>query len=480
MEEKIIKSAQKQTIAAWIDLLNKIRIDEIVSKLESQEIKYADAMDIFAELKRSIADDIVYKNRGGEKGIHGFIGERLQVYIENAKSVALGKVKEYKLIDDNGAVDYLRGNTPIQQKARMLFCSLTSIREHSDTYIHFVENGGIYQVPKDFYCRIEKLWELSEEKILQLKESNKEDYLLYKYINVFREKTNITIDQIEPMDFTYEEIQKINYEKTIAYREKEIKDENDKIKKQIAKNQQGSLKELGKVTLVSAGIEGGMNFILSVKKKMSEGKSINEFTEQDWKEVGIDTGKATLKGGIRGASVYLFTNMTLTPANVASAYVTAAFNIASQMKQLKNNNISEEEFLINCEIACLDVVISSTASMIGQTLIPIPALGAVIGNITGEFLYKLWRDVDEKETNALIDVHRTEVELLNKQLDEKYLKFILELKEKFNEFNDIEKLAFDKNVNIAFERSIELAIYIGVPYEKILKNNNERDNYFLS
>ena len=60
--------------------------------------------------------NLLLQNRGGTTGMHGFIGERVQVSFSNARAVMQGQEKAYTLIDDNGMTDYLRGNTLIQQK----------------------------------------------------------------------------------------------------------------------------------------------------------------------------------------------------------------------------------------------------------------------------------------------------------------------------------------------------------------------------
>ncbi len=126
--------------------------------------------------------------------------------------------------------------------------------------------------------------------------------------------------------------------------------------------------------------------------KKEKEKKFSEFTSDDWKEIGVDSGKGTIKGGIRGGAIYVLTNFTATPANVASAYVTAAFGVAEQVKQLEAGSISEEDFVINCETVCLDVTVSAISSAAGQVIIPIPVLGAVIGNIAGEFVYELCKN----------------------------------------------------------------------------------------
>ena len=130
-----------------------------------------------------------------------------------------------------------------------------------------------------------------------------------------------------------------------------------------------------------------MSFCLEVHKKLKSGKKLSEFTSDDWKDVGIETALGGGKGAIRGATIYGMTNFSATPAAVASALVTATFGIVSQASLLRQGKISNEDFIINSEIVCLDVSVSAISSMMGQIIIPIPVLGAIIGNATGMFMY---------------------------------------------------------------------------------------------
>lgn len=208
-------------------------------------------------------------------------------------------------------------------------------------------------------------------------------------------------------------------------------------------------------------------------------KKFSEFTADDWKEIGVDTGKGTVKGGIRGGSIYVLTNFTATPANVASAYVTAAFGIASQVKALEEGKVSQEDFVINCETVCLDVTVSAIASVAGQVLIPIPVLGAVIGNVAGEFVYELCKKQGALQSQKIIEGYNAEMAQLNQQLDIQLLKVVLEIQKALERFKDLEKLAFDEDVNIAFEGAVELAVEVGVSSDKILKTKDDIDNFFL-
>jgi len=173
-------------------------------------------------------------------------------------------------------------------------------------------------------------------------------------------------------------------------------------------------------------------------------------------------------------------NFTATPANVASAYVTAAFGVASQAKALERGEISKEDFVINCEAVCLDVAVSAIASIAGQIIIPIPILGAVVGNVAGEFMYEICKKQAGMRSQEIIAGYYKEMEQLNQQLDIKYVKVVLEIERLLKRFTDLEKLAFDEDINKAFLASATLAIESGVDESQILKTKADIDDFFLN
>ena len=54
------------------------------------------------------------------------------------------------------------------------------------------------------------------------------------------------------------------------------------------------------------------------------------------------------------------------------------------------------------------------------------------------------------------------------------------LEESFKKFKSMMELAFNPDINKAFEASIEFARFNGVAEERILKSKTEIDAYFLS
>ena len=194
--EQILKSSQEQAVAAWVDRLNQIRLDKLLEKLASQDINLDQALAELQQMKENICS-LITNNRGGIKGLHGFIAEATEVGIENARNLIKGLDANCKWVNNNGPADLLRGNTEIQQKFVRAggHFGLEAVREHLEKYPYFIKDGGKYQLPKDFYEEIQRLLELSQEDAA--KESTR-TYGLWKWIQKFFSESGIKPDNIEP------------------------------------------------------------------------------------------------------------------------------------------------------------------------------------------------------------------------------------------------------------------------------------------
>ena len=477
---RILKSTQEQAVASWIDQLNQLRLDELVAKLNAQDINLEGALEALETLKLDVFHEVVSRNRGGDKGMHGFIAERAQVGIENARKLIVGAKPEYFLIDDNGPVDYLRGDIQIQQKFVQNTLGLGAIKEHLAKYPDFLEKGGVYQIPKDYYEKFQEILSISPEDAAKLTRNSDPSITLWRSVHNLIDEMGIDPADIpiEPTVVDYSEVQLGTYEDTVDKEADSIKDKDQELRDEAHQQSKPSLQEGLKATAVSAAIEGGMSFCLGVHGKLKSGKKLSEFTSDDWKDVGLDTVAGGGKGAVRGASIYALTNFTATPAAVASALVTATFGIAAQARLLQQGKISNEDFIINSEVVCLDVSVSAISSLMGQVMIPIPVLGAVIGNAAGMFMYGIAKNNLSKQEQLLISDFNSTIDQLNKQLDERYLVLIELLESEFAKFKSVLDLAFDLDVNVAFAGSIALAQYVGCDRDKILYDKPAVDAYF--
>lgn len=91
-----------------------------------------------------INEDIIEHNRGGFKGMHGFIAEVAECGVTNARRVVEGKAPNCIWINDNGPTDIVCDGVNIQQKfvANGNHLSLEAIRKHYDTYPWYLEKWG--------------------------------------------------------------------------------------------------------------------------------------------------------------------------------------------------------------------------------------------------------------------------------------------------------------------------------------------------
>lgn len=112
---QILRTTQEQALAAWVDWLNQQRLNEFLAKLAEQDMNLEQALAELQKMKIDIAL-LLASNRGGEKGIHGFLAEAAEAGIENARNLIRGLDAACKWINDNGSADLLRNGVEIQQK----------------------------------------------------------------------------------------------------------------------------------------------------------------------------------------------------------------------------------------------------------------------------------------------------------------------------------------------------------------------------
>lgn len=483
--DKITKSNQEQATASWINYLNQIRLDQLTKILNQQNINLDNALVTVNKTLNTINKEIIFngKGRGGKKGMHGFIAEVAECGIGNARQEILGKQPNYVWIDDNGPIDLIRGDANIQQKFvnSGSHLSLEAIKKHHEAYPWFLNKNNVYQIPKDHYDKIKYYLSISENEANKMPTQTGEFSLKqWKEVHAFFEQGDIPLEKIEPSILKYDEVQRGEIEETISLEKKSIKKTDKEVRKKAYDNSKPSLLEGGKIAITSSAIEGGTTFIIKIIKKQKAGRKIQDFDTDDWREILAETSTSTVKGGIRGISVYALTNYTATPASVANSVVTCSFGIAELANHFRKGEISEDEFLMKSEIVCLDTSISALSSFMGQALIPIPVLGAIIGNTIGNLMYQITKDNLSKYEKKLIKKYLTEIDEHNHQLDKEYYKIINDLTINLNLYMNMLEKAFTPDYRLALDNSVQLAICLGVNENNLLKNVEEIDNYFLN
>lgn len=481
--EKIIKSNQEQAVGSWINYLNQERLNKLVDTLSQQTENFKEAIKSIDIAFESIKDSIIDRNRGGAKGMHGFIAEIAECGIGNARQQINGDLPSYSWINDNGPVDFTRAGIDIQQKFVNSggHLSLQAIREHLSKYPDYISNGGIYQIPEDHYEKIKYLLEMPKEVAYKMQTSDGEFSLnQWREVHQFFESGVFSVNTVEPSLLAYDSVQANRIESTLDLEKRDLENKNEQNRAEAHNESMPNLKEGVQATLISAAIEGGTAFYMSVAKKRKSGKKIKDFDSNDWKDIIGESGEKFIRGGVRGASIYTLTNFTATPAAVASAIVTASYGVADQVHLYRIGKISETEFLENSELLCLDASVSALSSFIGQAIIPIPVLGAVIGNTVGTVMYQIGKDKFSDNEQRILRLYAESMQKLDASLEEEYQELIMLLNKEVEMYMSFMEDSFSANVGVAFEGSINLALSLGIPKDEILDSHDKIKAFFLN
>ena len=463
---KIAKSTQEQAVAAWIDFRNVLRLHELAEKLANQDINFEAAMTELQKLKVFVSDPTHIL--GSIKQKHGEIAEHIQVAFMNAEQRIVGQAASHTF-DGVGRLapeDYLRFGKMVQSKFYMgVSGTLTAIADHLDTYPWFLDEGGSYDIAKNHYEKLMRIYKCGTTGAA-LTDSDRK---LYEAIKDWETLHNVKFDKVvHPSVVNYDDVQLDTVHNTIQQEETKIEETDQQRREQAHAEAKPTLKEGVKVTVTAALLEGGVAFVIGVYKKKKAGKKISEFSSEDWKELGIDFGVGAGKGAIRGSTVYVLTNFASVPAPMASAMVTATLGMMAQAYKLNNGDITAEEFIDTSEALCLDVTMSAVSSMLGEILIPIPMLGAIIGNTIGMFMLSIARNYLSAEEQKLITTYQKEMTELKNQLDREYKILIEKMEERMAKYKSLAELAFDEDANVRFDSIISRAKLIDADTDRLV------------
>ena len=483
--KKYVETSQEQAVASWINYLNQVRLDNLTEMLKKEDLNLENAIKCIDDALQKIDKGIINngKGLGGRTGAHGFIAEVAECGIGNAREQIEGKKPIYEWINDNGVVDIKRGADEIQMKFANSggHFSLEAIRAHAHKYPEFVAEGNKYMIPQEHNEKIIEYLNISEEEANKMSTSTSEFSLKkWRYVNDYfeNEDNGVSLDQIKPSQLRYDQVQKGTYKQTFDEEKNSLKERNEERREAAYEENKPGLAEGAKATAVSAVATGAMSLASAIIEKKKSGKLIKEFNTEDWIEIGKKTGIGTAKGAIRGSGIYVLTNYTATPTAVASALITASFGVAEQANLLRNGKLSEKEFIANSEMLCLDATISAVSSLIGQVIIPMPVVGAVIGNNIGRMMYDVACSLSDEE-KKIITEYVNAIDELTSKLDAQYQEFVEEMNREMEVYTEILERAFSIDIAVAYEGSVELAKACGVPTEEILDTQEKVQAYFL-
>ena len=449
---------------------------------------YANATEEIEKLKDLLSDP--EHILGSLKTKHGEIAEFLQVYITRAEDLVNQRVAEatFEGVWRTAAADYNINGMEVQSKfINGPNNTLRSVLEHMKNYEYFGRDSSYYQIPKDQYEMIETLMNGEHADGLNL---NSQTAILNKVSEIELNTGHFFADVVKPGISDYREVQQGVVFKTVDGHEQVIKYINDtrideihekatEARHEAIEEHDPSVTEAGKVAAVGAGIAGVLSFGMGIRRKIREGKKLQAFTLDDWKELGVDTAYASMKGGVTGAGIYGLTNYANMASPVAAAYISASLGIANLYNKYKKGEIQATQFYEESQLVCVDSSIVVIGAAAGSMLIPIPILGALVGSLvastTREHFKKILSEKEQKEICRIDNKYQKYIE----GLDEKLKIFIASTIEKCDRMNGMAGIAFSYEADPFFrlKGSIMLGKALNIPDGSLLKEKSGLDVY---
>ena len=305
-----------------------------------------------------------------------------------------------------------------------------------------------------------------------------------KLENLQRVTGRDSTDLLEPGEASYPEVQKGNIHKTIDSREQRLTAEKNNLQEAERVKYGPSIQGLGQAAAFGAVAGGGVRITQALWQKwQEEGKNPfhGDFTVSDWQEIGIDAAKGAGGGAIAGGALYLLTNTTSLAAPFAGSLVSGLMGIGDLLHQYHDGKISSDQFLDLSLIVASEAAIVGIATATGQSIIPIPILGALIGSMAGKLVASALKDSLGNSEQTLILRLEEYQNLVQEKLDHEYRSLVARLDQYFDNLDRFLSLAFNEEVNLALrlEASVQLAETCGVPNHLILHSSDDLDRFMM-
>lgn len=489
-------NAVAQGIAAQVDFLESTRVAEFVSTLERILVSETDELATVAsrevravlhlDLARINAQGIIDANRGGSTGVHGFIAEYAEAGVTNAERAINGIRPLTRVLADNGPADLSSWGVPVQMKfyANPYNEVIQSVH-YRDMKMMFPQNH--FEV-FDRIMRGETRVEVDGSVLSARKVSAIRDFIEQESA----ERGEPYTTWMRPSKLEYAEVQRDAIsdtldEKTAAMRQRaeeqrqQVRDEADTKRASAAQQAAPSWGEAARVAGTAAAVQGALSFGMYVYRRHREGTSIWEFGKDDWREGGIETAKGGLKGGVSGLAIYGLTQVCRMGAPAAAAVASGTIGLATAAANRRTGKLDDDEFADLVFFNAIEATGAAVGAGLGQVLIPIPILGAVVGSIAASVTLSQGKQFLSEVENDAIRAReaeiRTYVDGLDAELQAEYVRILA----KHDYYRDLQKRAFDITANVELQLlgSVELARALGVAEEQILHTVGEADVYFL-
>lgn len=471
----------------FVDTVTRIQL-EASEKMQAAQEALNESLG-YVENVRAFVNDPTHI-LGAEATKHGEIAEHIEVEIGNARRVMDGLAPD-RTFDNVGRTapeDYLISGVKVQSK----FInggnkSLDAVLGHMRDYPDFTSGGGYYHIPKDQYETIEKVL------------SGQTDGINYRTITKCKaavERIETTSgrsfrDVVRPGISKYDEVQLGRVDETLEQHEAVFKSEAAAKEREIQSERRNKEEVAGHITdatwgkaakagAISAIIQGSTMAGIKVYQKIHEGKSVSEFNVDDWKDIGYDFAKGGAKGGLSGISIYWLTAKNVMSAPFAGAVTSSAIGVADLYANYRSGKLDYNEFCDSTTALAVEAGLAAVGSAIGQAVIPIPIVGAVVGSAVSKAALEITKQVVGKKEKALILKMEESWNNAQQRADEAVKIWLKAMNDYYANLGGFIEAAMRKDSAARMYGSINLCKVLGVPDALTLHNINELNAFILS
>lgn len=468
-------NVREQAIAAQVGQINSERIASLYESLNAQDNAFVKAL---AEIDAT--RDFISRPQnilGSDLTKHGEVAEHMEVGWRRAWDFLHQEIPNatFDGVHRTAPEDYRIDGIDVQSKfLNGSRNTLGAIKEHFDKYPFWKDDGRFYHAPKDLYQQMQEALGgghpdgLSEKTVeqLRIKISGIEE------VSGGREFDDV----VRSSRYEYREVQLGKANQTLDTDQRELSNEQDHLKGEIKTAHDPSVAEGLQSAAYGASIAAGISFVYGVYLKAKNGKSIYEFSLDDWKELGLKSGASGIGGAITGGSIYALTNFADFSAPFAGAFVSTTRGTITQVQLFSNGEITKGELVDNSFSIATEAGVCGACAVIGQAVIPAPFLGAIAGSIAGKFLSRIYQNTLGERSKELIEELDRRYDEAIERLDKCYQTLVRAVMAELDQLDDLMQFAFSPENNLRLmELSIVTARSLGVPEDEIIISHSQLD-----
>lgn len=461
---------------------------------DAQQAAFARAM---AEMQ-NVRDFIGTPERilGSPLTKHGEIAEHVEVALTNARDLMAGTLPSatFEGVGRTAPEDYIKAGVDVQSKfINGVGNTLDHVVDHMKRYVSFGRDGSFYEIPSDQSTQIGQI--LKGEPVDGLALRTQE--AIRRKLEAIAEMSGRPVsDVVRPAQSSYGEVQQGVIHKTLDGHEQRLTTDNAARVRELdgqrsgkeaesraardaaAEAEKPTLGQAAEAALAGAAVGAGLRAVAVLNEKRKAGKTLRTLTAEDWKEVGIESLKGGAMGAASGASIYLLTNSAGLAAPFAGAVVSSAQAVSSLVLSYNRGEITAAECTAMGQIVCAEGAFVACGTVIGQTLIPIPVLGAFFGSTASRIFLNIIKE--QSGPHAIVvaaQMERKHAEDMQR-LSEEHQVLMAELNARLAHLGDLTAAAFDPAINVQARllASIDLAVAYGVTP---LQTDEELDLFIL-